>query len=781
MALQVVRPWHRVRVGGTQIEVEGPVVQNEQLEGWTTYVAEFTPFDSPAITEGVDADIYAIELSDLSIAPQYTGVVRKKLGSSNPERPVFQLQGPLGGLRRVSIYDFGLSDISDGQAVQFVLAHCGVPFDSGDIADAGYILGEHQPVYWRGGQPGWEVIKELDSVFGMATIEVGDGRVVRFPYDRAPSTASMYRTYTKGEDADVWQLDRESWGIDEVRNLVKVTGATWDDDDKCARTPWARAESPNDVFESDYTRVATLDFKSDVIQDTTLARAVAERLMRWYNRLPDKIILVAQNDPGMSPGRVIGVKDGTYGVDLTADATTKPYLVLNIDRRGHEMTLTCVGGDDGEIGTVTYGVEKRCNKDVSTVPGPGDFTPPTPTVPPLVPIDGYDCLLHGGPGGECPDECAAPTAPASCTTTGWAEDFSLLLDYDWKLSGSVELTDDSDALRVGVHTTGGTYAITIAGSSYYSGIMLAPHLYEFLAPAEYSYEPGSAPIGTQYNWLIQYDASEDVATFYVEWDDNCATQVWEILHPDMTGALTFSEEVGAPIRTTEAIKHSCGYVEPPPPGGDPIPLTWNDGPSFSQLGVLTKTTDSLTVDFTTETGEYESLTNIYTEDLFSGDTTGPADVEITGTLNFGGSNKYAMGLVVYGHLGFNCSFTLRGTNHNVTPALPTPHLKTLNHHFGSFAGDETGANLTALSFASDINFRFLLEASTGKIEVELTQGLVSHLITHTHASDWQNAGTADTYRLIFTVSVDGGSAGALNHYNLDTVPIVFDNIQVILQ
>lgn len=411
------RPWYRLRVAGTQVELAVDPVQNEALEGVITRVLDAEIESTITLATNVTADIYQVEQDAATITAQFSGRVNHVAGQSFPNRVVLTCTGPLARLRRVPTSDHDLTGMTDGEAVQSVLDSCNITYTAGDIADAGYVLGAQTPVYWVKDQPGQEMIAELNRVFGMAIIEVGAGRIVRFAYDRAPSSANIAQTYTRNVDAEFWGNQRDRGDLDAIVNVWQVRGATWTDADGCSITPWARGIADNDALPgSARNRAGT--FQSDLIQDEALAGAIATRMLRWYNRQPDELTVVALNDPNVPPGAVIGVKDAIYGVGLTAAATGVPYLVLTVDRRGDEHTLNCIGGAAGPTGTVTTGVEKRCNDTNFSLDIPGSFTLPTITVPPLIGIGTYDCPTHGGPNGLCPDLGGAVICD-SVAVSGW--------------------------------------------------------------------------------------------------------------------------------------------------------------------------------------------------------------------------------------------------------------------------------------------------------------------------------------------------------------------------
>lgn len=405
MSLSVSSIWHRFRIGGTQQDLTGEVQQTEQLEAWTTMVADVELYDHPALVQGSEVDIWQVDLEGLTVAPQFGGYLNKVRGTANPNVVKLQLQGPCHRFRRATQNGLDLTGMTDGEAWMAIADACNVPYDPADITDTGYVLGAQTDVFWRRDMDGWQMIRELDQVFGMATIEIEDGRVIRFAYDRVPADANITRTFTGGVDADFYDLEREYWGLDEIQNKWEVRGASWKDADNCTLTPWAKADGPNAAFDTVNVRVSGQTFSSDLIQDEALAEAIVRRMMRWWNREPNLATVITENDPSIHPGHVIGLNEETsYGMNLDESAATNPFLVLTVDRKGDLMTLNCVGGAAGDQGTVTTGVERRCNKTSGDLDLPGLYTPPLVTVPPLYVPDPYVCLSFGGPGGVCPDD-----------------------------------------------------------------------------------------------------------------------------------------------------------------------------------------------------------------------------------------------------------------------------------------------------------------------------------------------------------------------------------------
>lgn len=419
--VSVVRAaWNRVLYGDvgseTLAKVNAPVHIQQALEGAVTYVAEFQPtgYQAGVLVQGQDVVIDNVRLSTeyddgYQTRRVFTGVVDPYSAASFENEVTVTCTGNLRKLRKSRSSDYSLTGKTDQQAVKDVLTYCGIAYDAADIAGDGYVLGAVKPVTWKKRQTGAELIQELDNVFGYATIELGDGRVVRFPYSRVPSEYDDLVYGTKGTVKDFrrgtqgltfYENERERGSMDEIKNHWRVAGVSWEGaegaaDEGCNYQVVAEAFADNDilgagVYQSD-------EFSSDFIQSELLAKKIASRLMRYNNRRADVIRIVAGNDPKVGVGHLVGVRDQAYAIDLD---TTQRYLVLNCSRDGDFMTIDCIGGAPGEVGTITSGIDKCCGTqredgtcdDTGTNPGTPD--PNTPTVPDIPDIDICDPITN---------------------------------------------------------------------------------------------------------------------------------------------------------------------------------------------------------------------------------------------------------------------------------------------------------------------------------------------------------------------------------------------------
>ena len=245
-----------------------------------------------------------------------------------------------------------------------------------------YVLGQRRPVIWAKGSPAAEIMDQLNTTFGFALMEIGTGRVVRFPYHRSPykyespvyartlvygsTTVSFFgHERTRGEIEQIqnyWIVNGLSWQGEQIVNgWLKVGEQEWQnaagdvvdgilvedgsyanpgffggpgggltphptingnpEDADCTYTVLAEAKDTHPKLGAGiYAGPET--FQSDLIQSEDMAKAVARRLMQWYNREPDTIRVECPNDAKTTPGDLILVKNpATVSTSPRAPAT----------------------------------------------------------------------------------------------------------------------------------------------------------------------------------------------------------------------------------------------------------------------------------------------------------------------------------------------------------------------------------------------------------------------------------------------------------------------------
>lgn len=469
--MSVLNRYLRVVVGAdedsTVVGSSSPVRFQQALEDAVTAVVELTSAqESPvlAANQRVRLDLIqrgSVPADGYSVGPIFRGTLDQFRGVSSPHAVNLLAKGPLARLRRSFDADYDLSDLTDEDAVSAILTRCGISHDSADIDGTGYVLGAHEPVIWRAGQAGAEVVPEIDRVFGCATIEIESARIIRFPYSRVPAhydPATYAATYRRGQaGVNFYEHERARGDLDQIRNYWRIQGLGYDGaegtaDEGCTFQVWATGKADNATLGAG--RLVGPDvFSSDLIQSEARAKAIAQRLMSWWNRLPDTIRIVAPLDVDVIAGSLVLVRDNAYGVDLTSDTA---YLVYNKGFEGESsMTLDCIGGPSGVIGTLTSGIDRCCGTqqedgtctDVGTNPDPdfpggglgGIDTPGWPELPPLPDIDICDpltdplCVLEP-PGGGTTEPPNTEDPFVDCTETGNLID---VVSAPWRESGSI--------------------------------------------------------------------------------------------------------------------------------------------------------------------------------------------------------------------------------------------------------------------------------------------------------------------------------------------------------
>lgn len=387
------RFWTRVRRNGTPIDALETPSTSESLDALTN-TATFSPATLPTLAANDDIAIEWIDTANGITRYTFAGDLMDLKTTSQPQATDVPARGPLGKLdfvRKVVDGDLELTGMTDGEAVEAVLAYCGIDFDAADIYDVGYVLGERFPLFWRIDEPGSKVVGQIDEWLGCKTFEVGNARVIRRYYDLAPTTgAGLWRTYTKGASRDLWDVRRDYGRPDTIQNAWKVTGPTvkCGSQDACTCTPWAKAIDANPQTGSLRSRRAFQTQQTDILQDQSALEWWVRRQMRMRNRMTDEATIVALNDANAHPTSKTRLIDPTTYIDAGGG---RYYIATGVTRAGSEMTIVAEGGPPGDEGTVTSGVEMICNDtDVPGVEWPGDFTPPDVGYPPIDIGDPFD-------------------------------------------------------------------------------------------------------------------------------------------------------------------------------------------------------------------------------------------------------------------------------------------------------------------------------------------------------------------------------------------------------
>jgi hypothetical protein len=579
LPMTVIRNFFYVEAAGgiTIRPVIGSVVQEEQLEAWTTYVLEFEAQEAldGALVAGDEIFANYIDMEADEEIAQFSGYIDEEPGISYPNKVGVRCVGPLSRLRRVPNSDRNLTGLTDGEAVMHVFDYCNVPYTAGDIDEEGYVLGAIEDIIWHKDQEGWQIVQELDKVFGFSTIEVGAGRVVRFAYDKVPDSDNIVRNFTRGVNSRYFHGERVQGGLNRIINVIKIDGLSYEcdgpDDDKCRCRIWAKRQGDNSLLGTG-VRTKPFTLQSDLIQDVDLAERIATRYMRWLNRTTDEIRVNCHNDPRITPGDTIGFEDDAPGIGVL---TNTPYLITRVARKDGIAELTGITGEAGALGTLTSGLERECNgsTDAPSPPSvPGTDAPPTvPPSPSLVtPAVHTPSDICDGPRdhfGNCDTENAT-----------FLEGLSLDPLKSWEITGTLTLTDVNDSYNIGVNTVPGDdtqdFVVIIASTGLYDPA--PPYKFELHTPDQVTTELGTFDLDVSIDYQLQWDAPNQMLTFYADQAGVCLYN-YAFNASDMSGnPLTFRDTTGTPTYSNEKIWSDCTG---PIGGGD-------EGSSCSGINLL---------------------------------------------------------------------------------------------------------------------------------------------------------------------------------------------------
>lgn len=399
--------FYRAIIDGDIVDITPSLSVDEALEDDVIRTASIEVTDTPSVKTNDIVTLTQVNLDTSTYVDFFKGQVNSIEAVGFPNRVTFLAAGVMAKLRRVRTSDFNLTGMTDGEVVENILTFCGISFVSSRIADAGYVFGQKEPVYWKKNQSGLDLLREVDRVFGSATIEVLDGQVIRFFYDRVPSSSDIVKTYTRATSTFFYSTERRRGDLDAIQNSWEVTGVSYKcgTDDECTCTPYANARATHAKLGSGkYTSTQT--FSSEIIQSVDLIEDIANRQLRWFNREPDYIFIETENDPFLAVGMTIGITDLTYGISA---GSPRPYLIVNINRSGDFMRITGLGGIAGATGTMDSGIEQVCNEDIGSFPdSPGFGGFPTPEFPSF---PTFDMPSFEEPCTIQPELCALPQPP----------------------------------------------------------------------------------------------------------------------------------------------------------------------------------------------------------------------------------------------------------------------------------------------------------------------------------------------------------------------------------
>lgn len=246
------------------------------------------------------------------------------------------------------------SSQTDGTIVEDLLTKAGIVNYSVD--EDGTTLGTVQAVSLSGGTPTWDLINQIDQVFGYRTFDTNDGFVRRMRISGLPASTAAF-SFTQG--TNIYRIDRRQGSVDEIANRVNVYGLP-----SVSGWPVTR-ESVNTLVPNPPQFIAH-DFRSELIETSAVGSAVALRIIGEVNGLPDEITLETWGHPFINPGMTVSVQSAQVGLSSATNYWVK-HVSHQFDASGFYTRITCERriGDLGEevgknpIAAFTYRVSSE--------------------------------------------------------------------------------------------------------------------------------------------------------------------------------------------------------------------------------------------------------------------------------------------------------------------------------------------------------------------------------------------------------------------------------------
>lgn len=221
--------------------------------------------------------------------------------------------------------------VADEAIVDDLLTNAGVGARS--IQGDGEVLGVVRDVIQAFGTSPWDLINEIDQVFGYKTWDGPDGVVRRRKISGTPS-ANPSKTYTQG--VDIFSVGRPRT-VRGISNAVQVTGLA-----QVSFTPVSTRLALNPLVPTPPTYVM-FEFQSDLIETGALADEVSDRILIEVNRMLEQVMLETKGDPRRQPGETVKVV--STKLDLSSGAN---FWVRHVHHEfgpgGFTTTLTLEGG-----------------------------------------------------------------------------------------------------------------------------------------------------------------------------------------------------------------------------------------------------------------------------------------------------------------------------------------------------------------------------------------------------------------------------------------------------
>lgn len=230
------------------------------------------------------------------------------------------------------------SSQTDTAIVDDLLSRAGITNRSVD--GAGTTLGTVQAVALLAGTPTWDLINQIDQVFGYRTFDTSDGFVRRMLISGLPAETAAF-TFTEG--TNILSIERRQGNVDDINNRVNVYGLPQ------ATITWPTTRQAINALVPNPPQYIAFDFRSDLVETTSVASTVAQRLMAEVNGIPDEITLETWGHPFIQPGMTVGITSAQVGLSTQTNYWVK-HVTHQIDANGFYTRITCERriGDLGE-------------------------------------------------------------------------------------------------------------------------------------------------------------------------------------------------------------------------------------------------------------------------------------------------------------------------------------------------------------------------------------------------------------------------------------------------
>lgn len=200
--------------------------------------------------------------------------------------------------------DTEYTDQDSDAIIRNILEKYGITPADAYIEGSGWTLGTIDPVLLKAGQPGWNLIREIDECERYSTFTDPAGVVRRLPKTRVPG--ANYAWHFRG-DVDILSASRSS-SIDNVVNKVIVKGLEYE-----GIAFEYTAQAANEFIPNPPEYVSE-QFESVLIESDERAGLVAVARLEDLNRKQEDYDLVVIGNPLISPGMTVRVTCAAIGI-----------------------------------------------------------------------------------------------------------------------------------------------------------------------------------------------------------------------------------------------------------------------------------------------------------------------------------------------------------------------------------------------------------------------------------------------------------------------------------